>query len=207
MAAVFILGIAFIRVQAQTDILQTRSNIPLTGSDIQQTGTGIPKGFKKGRVIMDDSAVVSGYIKDDIRSHASVCFINGKDGKKQELNGGQIQSLEIDGTRFICVKGDFFKVLAEGRICFLQKSSDASDKPSYNGTDAVYINGTDGIRGDYFIYDPRHKSLKLVTRKSYVSVVSETFSGCTAAIEKANAPHTDMNGMKEAVLVYNNLNR
>jgi hypothetical protein len=193
MAALFILGIAFIRVQAQTGTEQTR--------------TDIPKGFKKGMVIMEDSAVIRGYIKDDIRSHASVTLISEGEGKRQELNGGQIRSVEIDDTRYLCVKGDFFKVLAEGRICFLQKSSDASGKPTYNGTEAVFINGTDGSRGDYFVYDSRQGSLKLVTRKSYVSVVSETFSGCTAAIDKANAPHTDMNGMKEAVIVYNNLNR
>ncbi|HEX9513352.1 MAG TPA: hypothetical protein VF939_22835 [Puia sp.] len=136
----------------------------------------IPAGFKKGVLVMQDSTVVSGYIRDHIRSNASVVFLSDPKGKRQRLDGTQIRSAQIDSIRYLCIKGDFFRVLSEGTLCFLQKAGDASGKPVYNGTEPLLINGTEGRLGDYFVYDARNRSLRVITRKTMVRVAVEIYN-------------------------------
>jgi hypothetical protein len=171
-----------------------------------QAKTEIPKAFKKGNIVLTDGAVINGYIKENIRSNASVMWMSEPGGKKKNYTGGEIISAEIDNTKFICIRGDFFKVICEGELSFLQKSSDASSKPSYNGTETIFINGTQGRPGDYFIYDSKGKQLQLVTRKTFDNVVAASFANCTAAIDKAKTIGDDMYQLKEAVEIYNTRN-
>lgn len=133
----------------------------------------IPAGFKKGVLVMEDSSVVYGYVREHIRSNASLVFLAGPKGKRQCLDGTQIRSVQIDSIRYLCIKGDFFKVLSEGKLCFLQKAGDASGKPVYNGTEPLLINGTDGRLDDYFVYDSRDRSLRAITRKTMVRSLKE----------------------------------
>jgi hypothetical protein len=100
--------------------------------------TETPKGFKKGTIVLADGSNLPGFIKDNIRNSASVIFISEMGGKKKNYDGSGLISAEIEGTKFICIKGDFFKVLSEGELNFLQKKSDASDKPTYNGNEAIF---------------------------------------------------------------------
>jgi hypothetical protein len=86
----------------------------------------------------------------------------------------------------------------------LQKSSDASSKPSYNGTEAIFMHGTEGKPGDYFIYDIMGKQLKLVSKKTFDKVIAVSFADCTAAIDKAKVIGNDIYQLKEAVEIYNN---
>ena len=90
---------------------------------------------------------------------------------------------------------------------FLQKASDASGKPSYNGSTAVFSNGTEGQPGDYFMYTNRDKKLELVSKKNFDEVVTKTFAGSTAAIDKAKTANGDVAQLKDAVDIYNNRNR
>jgi hypothetical protein len=124
----------------------------------------IPAGFKKGTLVMQDSTVVSGYIREFIRNNASLVFLAGPKGKRQCLDGTQIRTLQIDSTRYRCIKGDFFRVLSEGKLCFLRKAGSAADKPVYNGTEPLLINGTEGRLGDYYVYNTSNQSLRLITR-------------------------------------------
>jgi hypothetical protein len=87
---------------------------------------------------------------------------------------------------------------------FLQKSSDVSGKISYNGNEAIISNGTEGKPNDYFIYDTRNKELKLVSKKNFDEVVSKSFAGNTAAIDKAKTANGDVTQLKAAVDLYNN---
>src|SRR5882672_3625421 len=144
-----------------------------------------PKGFKKGTLVLTDNSVMAGYVKENIRNNASVVLVNATGDKKKSYDGSELVSAEIDGMKFLCIKGDFFHVISEGSLCFMQKESDASRKPSYNGTEPVFMNGTEGSRGDYFIYDSRNKQLKLVSKKTFDAVIAETFVNNTAAINKA----------------------
>jgi hypothetical protein len=178
-----IISIAFLQVNAQTEI---------------------PKGFKKGAVTLADGSNVSGYIKDNIRNNASVTFITEAGEKKKNYNGSDLQSAEIEDAKFLCINGDFFRIISQGDLCFLQKSSDASGKPSYNGNEAVFSNGTEGKPNDYFIYNNRNKELKLVSKKNFDEVVAKTFAGNTAAIDKAKTANGDVARLKDAVDLYNN---
>lgn len=163
-----------------------------------------PKGFGKGKVILADGSVVSGFVKEKIRSNASVTVISEVNNKKKNYNGNELLSAEIGEDKFICLKGDFFKVLNDGGLKFVQKSSDASGKPIYNGNQAVFANGTEGKPGDYFIYNNGTKELKLVTKKTITTVTAESFAGCDTAIAKAKTVNGDMAEMGEAVTLYNN---
>ncbi|MEP7106512.1 MAG: hypothetical protein ABI760_00995 [Ferruginibacter sp.] len=164
----------------------------------------VPKGFSRGNLVLSDSTVVTGFIKDNISKDASVTFLNTVTEKKIKYNGDQLISAELDANRFICIKGDFFKIVCKGELCFLQKSSDASGRPTYNGTEALFMNGTPGKPGDYFIYDSKFKELKLVSNKTFASVTAATFAGCAAAIEKAKAVQGNIALLSEAVEIYNN---
>jgi hypothetical protein len=166
----------------------------------------IPKGYKKGTILLADSTPVAGYIKENIKSGASVLFLAEQGGKKRSYTGGDLISTEIDGTTFLCIKGDFFKVICSGDLSFLQKSSDASGKPSYNGTEVVFSNGTEGSPNDYFIYDNRSKQLQLVSRKNFSEVITATFADYTAAMDKAKTTSGDIAQLKDAVEFYNRRN-
>lgn len=164
--------------------------------------TEIPKGFKRGAITLSGGSHLSGYIKDNMRSNAAVVFVaEGKD--KKTYGGAELLSAEIEEVKFICISGDFFKVLCQGELCFLQKSSDASGKPTYNGNEAVFSSGTEGKLNDYFIYHGKDKLLKLVSRKNVEEVAATCFAGHTAAIEKAKTINGDLSQLKDAVEIYN----
>lgn len=162
-----------------------------------------PKGFQKGTLTLADNSQVVGLIKDNIRKDASVAFIAQTGEKKKTYNGSELAGAEIDDTKFICISGDFFKVLCQGELCFLQKSSDASGKPTYNGNQAIFSSGTEGKINDYFLYNGKDKQLKLVLKKNIDEIAATSFAGNAAAIDKAKAVNGDLAQLKEAVEVYN----
>jgi hypothetical protein len=180
-----VLSITFLQVNAQSEI---------------------PKGFKKGSVVLADNSSLSGYIRDNIRSNASVVFIGEAGEKKKYYSGSELISAELDGAKFLCINGDFFRIISQGELNFLQKSSDASGKPSFNGSEAVFSSGTEGKPDDYFIYDSRNKQLKLISKKNFDEVVAKTFAGNTAAIDKAKTANGDLAQLKDAIDLYNNRN-
>jgi hypothetical protein len=169
-----------------------------------QAQTEIPKGYSKGQVTLGDNTVVTGYIKENIRSKSTVTIIDAA-GNKKKYEGSSLAAAEIENDRYICIKGDFFKVLCKGDLCFLQKASDASGTPVYNGSEAMFINGTEGKPGDHFIYTAA-KELKLVSQKTFDAVTTTSLAGCTPALEKAKAANGSMDGLKDAVVLYNNRN-
>jgi hypothetical protein len=162
--------------------------------------TEAPKGFGKGKVVLPGNVVVSGFIKDNIRKEAELIMM--VDGKEKTYTGTDISSAEVNSINFICIKGDFFKVVSSGELSFLQKSSDASSKPSYNGNEVMFINGTEGNRGDYFIYNTAQE-LKLVSKKNLDALIAASFGNYAPAIEKAKAAQGDIALLKDAVDVYN----
>ena len=163
--------------------------------------TDAPKGFSKGTLVLTDNSTVSGYIKDNIRRDAAVILL--QEGKEKNYTGTELVSVEIPAGKFICIKGDFFKVTASGDLSFVQKTSDASSIPTFNGTEAMFNNGTEGKQGDYFIYDNRSNQLKLVSKKTLNEVIARSFDGYTPAVEKARSAQTDITLLKEAVEIYN----
>jgi hypothetical protein len=162
-----------------------------------------PKGFTAGKIVLADGSTLTGPLKDKIRSNASVVLMDNN--KKKNYDGSDLLSADIGDQKFICIRGDFFKIICDGELKFLQKSSDASRKPIYNGNQAVFTNGTDGQPGDYFVYG-KDKQLKLVTRKTLTAVAAESFAGCEEAIANAKQAGDDVAKLSEAVVIYNNRN-
>src|SRR5688500_16549957 len=83
-----------------------------------------PKGFTKGTILLTDSSVVAGYIKEKIRANASLTLLDGEN-KKKTYDGSSLLSATIGEEKYFCIKGDFFRIIEDGSIKFLQKSSDA----------------------------------------------------------------------------------
>ncbi len=164
--------------------------------------TEAPKGYSTGKIVLPDNSVVSGFIKDNIRKDASVVLITG--GKEKKYNGADIASAAVGETTYHCTKGDFFKVVCNGELAFLQKASDASSKPTQIGNEVFFLSGTEGKPGDYFIYETKSQQLKLVSKKTLSSVVANSFGTYAPAIEKAKAAQNDIAQLKDAVEIYNN---
>jgi hypothetical protein len=162
-----------------------------------------PAGFSKGSITLADGTVVSGFVKDNIKKSAAVVFIDNTGKKTYE--GSQINGLSIEASNYICINGDFFKTICTGKLCFLQKASDASGKASYNGTEPIFNNGTEGKIGDYFAY--ADKKLQLLNKKTVEAFISTDLAGCTAAIEKAKTINGDMAKLQEAIDIYNSNNK
>jgi hypothetical protein len=181
-----------------TGILLTVFSLQLKSQDT------MPKGFAKGSITVADNSEVKGLIKDEIKSKAAVVFIAENSGKKITYDGDKLNAVTIHETSYLCIKGDFFKVVCDGELSFLQKSSDASSKPVYVGTEAMFINGTEGKPGDYFIFNKSLHQLKLVNSKNVAAVTAETFMNCEAAVSKAKETGADIAMLKDAVVIYNN---
>ncbi len=163
-----------------------------------------PAGYIKASITLADGTVKSGYIKDNIRKSASVIFIDESGNQKKVYEGADINGVKKDAENYICINGDFFKTLTTGKLSFLQKSSNASGKVSYNGAEPIFKSGTEGKIGDYFIYTD--KKLKLLSKKNLEQFINTDLTGCAEAIEKAKAANGDIAKMQDAVEIYNRSN-
>lgn len=163
----------------------------------------VPKGFSKGNITLAGNTIVTGYIKDNLRSNGTIAVITAENDRRKNYGAGDLLAAQIDSTRFICIQGDFFRVISEGQLCFLQKASNGSNQPVYNGTEAIFIKGTDGQVNDYFFYDRTHQLLKLLTRKNRDEMIAGTFTNCAAAIASAGETGADLAQLRHAVDIYN----
>lgn len=163
--------------------------------------TEAPRGFINGKVVLPDNTVVTGFIKDNIRKDASVVMFTN--GKEKKYNGADIASAVVGETTYNCMKGDFFKVVCNGELTFLQKASDASSKPTQVGNEVFFLSGTDGKPGDYFLYETKNQQLKLVSKRTLSTVIANSFGTYAPAIEKAKAAQNDIAQLKSAVETYN----
>jgi len=144
-----------------------------------------------------------GHLDPNRRAIEIRCEEHQEREEKKNYDGSALQSASIGEDKFLCIKGDFFKVIEDGSIKFLQKSSDASSKPVYNGNQAVFINGTAGNPGDYFLYISSSRELKHLSRKTVSTVVAESFGKCEQALAKAKAINDDISKLNEAVQEFN----
>jgi len=163
-----------------------------------------PKGYSKGTIVLQNNTVLNGFIKDNMKKDATVSFVADAAGKKTKYTGTDLVSVEIDGNKFNCIKGDFFRVICNGELCFLQKVSDASGNITYNGSEAIYMSGAPGKSGDYFLYNDKDKELKLVSTKTFEAVTTAAFANYAPAIEKAKTAKDNIPQLSQAVVIYNN---
>ncbi|MEN9571304.1 MAG: hypothetical protein RL172_2535 [Bacteroidota bacterium] len=154
-----------------------------------------------GSITLTDGTVITGEIKNSIRKNAAVSLVDNT-GKKKIFSGNDITAATINNVNYLCIKGDFFKTICTGKLCFLQKESDASGKPIYNGAEAVFANGTEGKIGDFYLYS--NQTLKHLNKKTANQIIEAELAGCTAAVDKARQLNGDMAALAEAITIYNN---
>jgi lipocalin len=169
---------------------------------IASAQTKIPDGYKKTSIQLFNGAPLNGYSKDNIKKSASVVFLENGTTKKITYDGSQINTIKIEDENFLCIGGDFFKIIVEGKLTFVQKKSNAENKVSYNGSEAVFNSGTEGKIGDYFVYTKN--KLKLINKNSIGQFIETDLVGNTAAMEKAKTISGDIFNLKEAINMYNN---
>ncbi|MEO5945046.1 MAG: hypothetical protein ABIP30_12890 [Ferruginibacter sp.] len=166
--------------------------------------TNVPADFTKGSVTLADGKVVTGFIKDNMKKFASITFLDNEGNNKKNYEGSDINAVSIDNTNYMCLSGDFFKTICIGRINFLQKVSNAAGKSTYNGTEAIFNNGTEGKVNDYFTYS--NNSLKLLNKKTVESFINNDLASNPLAVQNAKANKGDISKLEEAVKIYNSSN-
>jgi hypothetical protein len=157
--------------------------LTLTGTCLYATAQdAAPKGFTKGTITLTDGTVQTGYVKNNMRSNATIVFA-GEAGKKKTYDGTGLSAVTIDGVEFHAVQGDFFKIISTGNIMLLQKSSQASGQMADNGGEAYVRSGAPGNINDYFLFKKQTDQLILTTAKNWNASLT-AISSCaeTAAI-------------------------
>jgi hypothetical protein len=164
-----------------------------------------PKGFKKGSITLLNGNIITGAFKTDMRKSAIVLAPeNGS--KKMTYDADGLLSADIGTENYLCIKGEIFLQLCDGELSFLKKMSDASSKPLYTGTEAIFLIRTEGKPGDYFILNKQSTQLNLLNHKNLTDVAEKNFLQCKAAIDKAKQTGNDLALMKDAVILFNNRN-
>ncbi len=164
----------------------------------------MPAGFEKGSVTLADGTTLSGFVKDNMKRDASVVYTDANGSNKTAYSASIINAAGINGTDYRSIKGDFFKVICNGKICFLQKASNATGKTIYNGSEAIIVDGTPGKTGDYFSYS--NNELVLINKKSVDAFIGQ-MSSCNEALEKAKAINGNIAALADAVAIYNSLSK
>lgn len=127
--------------------------------------SNIPDGFVAGKIVLTNGTEISGYLKDNIRKKSSVIFYNPSNNKKETLDANSLNEVSINETKYLCLYGDFFKVISPGEHAVLIKSSDASGKPYFNGVETIINKGTEGKIDDQFEYAANTNELKPILKK------------------------------------------
>jgi hypothetical protein len=127
--------------------------------------SSIPEGFVAGKIVLSNGAEVSGYLKDNIRKKSSIVFYNPANNKKETLDANALSEVSLSDSKYLCLYGDFFKVVTPGEHAVLIKSSDAAGKPYYNGVETIINKGTDGKIDDQFEYAANTNELKPIHKK------------------------------------------
>lgn len=168
-------------------ILKTISLSLFTLVLMQAKAQTAPDGYAKGTIIMADGSSQAGFIKDNMRKSASIAFITAENEKKKNYDGSVLSVVEIGETKYLCISGDFFKVVCNGEPSLLQKASDASGKIIFNGAESVATAGTAGKPGSYFTYHNSDRSLTIIDSKNEDNEIAKNFPGCKAAVATTSA--------------------
>lgn len=76
-------------------------------------------------------------------------------GNKKMYDGNDINTIRIDTVNVICIRGDFFKAIWEGKIIFLQKACNSATNTTFNISEGIFSYGTEGKAG---LPNPKHFS-------------------------------------------------
>jgi hypothetical protein len=165
----------------------------------------MPNGFTPGTVTLNTGVTVSGHIKESFKKNATIAFLDSTEKNKKTLTGSDINKISIGSINYICYLGDFFKVIVEGEMSFLEKCTDASGKVSYNGSEPILSAGTAGKIGDHFLFEKNQ--LTLISKKTMAALVDEKFKTSPDALIKAKMVTNNIIDLADAVSIYNKKNK
>lgn len=165
--------------------------------------TTAPEGFTGGSITLANGSVLNGFIKENFRKKAGICFMADAGAKKKNYDGWELASARINNQEYICVNGDFFTVLTSGELYFLQKNTNAESKITYNGSEPVLRSTTEGKAGDFYIYNSKTLAINLVNKASYDNVINTAMGNYQPALDKAKETREDVPRLKSAVEIYN----
>ncbi len=171
-----------------------------------QAQENIPPGYTKARIVLQDNTQLNVFAKENIQRSGTITTVAEAGGKKKVYSASEMLSLDMDSLHWICIQGDFFKVLSKGELYFLQKFSDVTAKPVFNGTEPMIISGTDGKRNDYFFYQPVNNQLMLIKKDNMNQLLTGAFNNCKEAIALAREGGADPVTLAKAVDIYNRRN-
>jgi hypothetical protein len=164
----------------------------------------VPKGFVDGTIVLNGSSTtVPGFLKTSMCEGGKLVFIATGNELQKKYLATDLLAVNAGNLHFITIGGDFFKLISDGELCFLQKASNESNSTVYNGNEAIFVKGTAGRVNDYFFYNRSSKKLALLTKKNREALVTNSFAGCAAAIAKAAETGDDLAGLSHAVELYN----
>lgn len=189
-------------MKAYTKLALVLAIFSLTGfQSIAQTTA--PEGYVPGKITLANGTALEGFIKENFKKKACVSFISAGTSKKKTYEGWDLNAVTVNGQEYVCLKGDFYTVLAGGELYFLQKATNAEGKIAYNGTDPVYQTTTEGSAGDYYVYNSKTLAVNLVNKSSFDNVVTAQFGTYQPALDKAKEGKDNIAQLKGAVEVYN----
>jgi hypothetical protein len=166
--------------------------------------TTAPKGFVNGSIVLAGSIIpITGFIKTGMCEDGRLVFIAAGTELPKKYMATELLAVDAGDLHFIAIGGDFFKTITDGPLCFVQKTSNRSNNTVYNGSEAIFVKGTEGRVDDYFFYTPSSKQLTLITKKNREVLAADTFAGCADAITKAAETGNDLAGLSRAVDIYN----
>jgi hypothetical protein len=171
-------------------------------SNLLQAQPTVTDDVVQGSITMLDGTIVQGTVKDKIKKSASIIVIDEVTKKKKVIEGHQILTATINKVKYVTIGGDFFTVLADGKLSFLQKNSDASNKIKYSGSNPVGSYGTDGNINDFFIYS--NNVLEIVHKKNMKEQIKQHLINCAEAYNNANNIKEDVILLQKAIEIFNN---
>jgi hypothetical protein len=171
---------------------------------ISHAQKNIPSDFVKARITLLDGQTLTGFAKEKMKKFATIVFIKDSINEKTTYDGNQIKSIQIASDSFICMSGDFFKIITSGKIYFIQKQSNTSDIVRYNCSDAFFSTGTDGKIGSYFALV--ENKLTLINKKTLANFIQTNLIKNQEAVAKAKLINDDISKLKEAIAIYNTNN-
>jgi hypothetical protein len=167
----------------------------------------LPKGYQKGTIQLLDNSTKEVYVKPALQKDATLPVLQPDNGNKRIYKATELLALTMDSAKYLSINGDFYKVLTAGELYFVQKSSNASAQPVYNGTELVAINTSLGNVNDYFIYDPAKKDLIRVTKNNFKEILQGTFSNFSPGMALAKEGVNNPGLLIQAVEWYNKRNK
>jgi hypothetical protein len=162
-----------------------------------------PKDYTDGSITLITGTTLNGSIKENFAKKGNLVFIDKETNKTKTFNGTSLKSVSIGSELFQVIKSDFFKIITKGKIELLEKVSKTSNEIIYSGNTPIGIEGTEGKKGDLFVFT--NNTLKLVTKNNFQTILKNEVESCADAVSQLAA--VDFTQITSVIATYNSCNK